>query len=381
MQRDVGGCAVALATSMDAIFCSKPGGTYFCTSDIGWVMGHSYIVYGPLIAGMATVLYEGLPIRPDGGIWWRIVEKYKVRRMFSVPTAIGVLKKQPLELMNKYDLSSLQALYLAGEPLDATPSSWISEALGMSIIDNYWQTESGWPIMTIAKHSEDKPCKLGSPGVPMYGYKVRLLNEESGTLCGVNEKGVLVIEGPLPPGCMQTIYEDDRRFVDTYWATDSPESGRPLYSTFDWGIRDEDGYYFILGRIDDVINVVGHRLGTPEIEEGISSHPNVSEMAVVCVEDRLKGQVAVAFVIPKVVANTAEARAALEAEIMSVVDQQIDSVGRPARVYVVCLLPQTRPGKLLRRSIQAICEGRDPGDLTTIEDPSSLQQVKDAWRG
>jgi propionyl-CoA synthetase len=385
VQRDVGGYAVALATSMDAIFCSKPGGTFFCTSDIGWVVGHSYIVYGPLIAGMATVLYEGLPVlatsRPDGGVWWSIVEKYKVTRMFSAPTAIRVLKKQPPELMQKYDLSSLQALYLAGEPLDETTSSWISSALGVPIVDNYWQTESGWPIMTIAKNIENKPTKLGSPGVPMYGYKVQLLNEASGELCGANEKGVVVIEWPLPPGCMQTIYGDDQRCIDTYWATHLPGSGRPVYSTFDWGIRDDDGYYFILGRTDDVINVAGHRLGTREIEESISSHPNVSEVAVVGVEDKLKGQVAVAFVIPKAADHTAQGRATLEAEIMRVVEQQIGSVGRPARVYVVGLLPKTRSGKLLRRSIQAICEGRDPGDLTTIEDPSSLQQIKDALLG
>ncbi|WP_211471883.1 propionate--CoA ligase [Collimonas humicola] len=381
VQRDVGGYAVALATSMDAIFCSKGGGTFFCTSDIGWVVGHSYIVYGPLIAGMATILYEGLPIRPDAGIWWSIVEKYKVTRMFSAPTAIRVLKKQPPELMQKYDLSSLQALYLAGEPLDESTSSWISGALGVPVIDNYWQTESGWPIMTIAKNIENKASKLGSPGLPMYGYKVRLLNESTGALCGANEKGVVVIEWPLPPGCLQTIYGDDQRCVATYWATQMPDSGRPAYSTFDWGIRDEDGYYFILGRTDDVINVAGHRLGTREIEESISSHPNVSEVAVVGVEDKLKGQVAVAFVIPKVTESSAEGRARLEAEIMRVVDQRLGSVGRPARVYVVGLLPKTRSGKLLRRSIQALCEGRDPGDLTTIEDPASLQQIKDALLG
>jgi len=378
VQRDVGGYAVALATSMDTIFCSKPGGTFFCTSDIGWVVGHSYIVYGPLIAGMATVLYEGLPIRPDGGVWWSIVEKYKVTRMFSAPTAIRVLKKQPPELMQKYDLSSLQALYLAGEPLDETTSSWIASAIGVPVVDNYWQTESGWPIMTIARNVDSRPGKLGSPGVPMYGYKVQLLNEATGELCGANEKGVVVIEWPLPPGCMQTIYGDDQRCIDTYWATQVPGSGNRAYSTFDWGIRDDDGYYFILGRTDDVINVAGHRLGTREIEESISSHPNVSEVAVVGVEDKLKGQVAVAFVIPRQAADTAQARAALEAEIMGVVDRQIGSVGRPARVYVVSLLPKTRSGKLLRRSIQAICEGRDPGDLTTIEDPASLQQIREA---
>ena len=384
VQRDVGGYAVALAASMQHVFCGKPGETYFCTSDIGWVVGHSYIVYGPLIAGMATILYEGLPVlpatsvgaTPDAGIWWRLVEKYKVTRMFSAPTAIRVLKKQPPEFMSKYDLSSLQSLYLAGEPLDETTSNWISTALGVTVIDNYWQTESGWPILSIAKGIDDKPTKLGSPGVPLYGYKMHIMNEATGEVCGVNEKGVVVIEGPLPPGCMQTVYRDDERFVKTYWSNLPTQ----VYSTFDWGIRDEDGYYFILGRTDDVINVAGHRLGTREIEESISSHANVSEVAVVGVEDKLKGQVAIAFVIPRHadVMATAETRQTLETEIMRVVDKQIGAIGRPSRVYFVTALPKTRSGKLLRRSLQALCEGRDPGDLTTIEDPTSLQQIKTA---
>ncbi|HYC42607.1 MAG TPA: propionate--CoA ligase [Noviherbaspirillum sp.] len=376
VQRDVGGYAVALAASMKYIFCGNPGETYFSTSDIGWVVGHSYIVYGPLIAGMATIMYEGLPIRPDAGIWWSIVEKYKVTRMFSAPTAVRVLKKQPPEFMKKYDLSSLKALYLAGEPLDETTSAWISSELGVPIIDNYWQTETGWPIMSVAKAVQDTPTRLGSPGVPMYGYNVKVLNESTGEVCGPNEKGVVVIDGPLPPGCMQTVYGDDERFVKTYWSNFK----QPVYSTFDWGIRDADGYYFILGRTDDVINVAGHRLGTREIEESISSHPNVSEVAVVGVEDKLKGQVAVAFAILKNAdaASTPEARKALEAEVMAVVDKQLGAVARPARVHFVNLLPKTRSGKLLRRSIQAICEGRDPGDLTTIEDPNSLQQIKTA---
>ncbi|HEY0846708.1 MAG TPA: propionate--CoA ligase [Noviherbaspirillum sp.] len=376
VQRDVGGYAVALASSMKHIFCGNAGETYFSTSDIGWVVGHSYIVYGPLIAGMATIMYEGLPIRPDAGIWWSIVEKYKVTRMFSAPTAVRVLKKQPPEFMKKYDLSSLKALYLAGEPLDETTSQWISSELGVPIIDNYWQTETGWPILSVAKGIEDKPTRLGSPGVPMFGYNVKLINESTGALCGANEKGVVVIEGPLPPGCMQTVWGDDERFVKTYWANFKEQ----VYSTFDWGIRDADGYYFILGRTDDVINVAGHRLGTREIEESISSHPNVSEVAVVGVEDKLKGQVAVAFAILKNAdpASTPEGRKALEAEVMAVVDKQLGAVARPARVHFVTILPKTRSGKLLRRSIQAICEGRDPGDLTTIEDPASLQQVKAA---
>jgi propionyl-CoA synthetase len=377
VQRDVGGYAVALAASMDYIFEGKPGETYFSTSDIGWVVGHSYIVYGPLIAGMATVLYEGTPLRPDASIWWQIVEKHKVTRMFSAPTAVRVLKKQPPELMKQHDVSSLKALYLAGEPLDESTSAWIADELGVSIIDNYWQTETGWPVLSVARGVENKPTRLGSPGVPMPGYKLKLLNEATGALCGDNEKGVIVIEGPLPPGCMQTVYRDDQRFINTYWANFATEQ---VYSTFDWGIRDSDGYYFILGRTDDVINVAGHRLGTREIEESISSHPNVSEVAVVGVEDKLKGQVAVAFVIPKLASSTAtpEARAQLEKEVWAVVDKQLGAVARPSRVHCVNLLPKTRSGKLLRRSIQALCEGRDPGDLTTIEDPASLEQIRQA---
>jgi propionyl-CoA synthetase len=377
VQRDVGGYAVALASSMKYNFCAKAGETFFATSDIGWVVGHSYIVYGPLIAGMATIMYEGLPICPDPGIWWSIVDKYKVTRMFSAPTAIRVLRKQPPEFMRKHDLSSLRTLYLAGEPLDETTSQWIADELGVPIIDNYWQTETGWPILSIAKGVEDTPTRLGSPGVAMYGYKVRLLNESTGEECAANEKGVVVIDGPLPPGCMQTVYGDDQRFVDTYWST---FIGQQVYSTFDWGVRDADGYYFILGRTDDVINCAGHRLGTREIEESISSHANVSEVAVVGVEDKLKGQVAMAFAILKDASRIAtdEDRAALEREIMGVVDRQLGAVARPARVYFVPQLPKTRSGKLLRRSIQAICEGRNPGDLTAIEDPASLQQIQRA---
>ena len=374
VQRDVGGYAVALASSMKQIFCGNAGETYFATSDIGWVVGHSYIVYGPLIAGMATIMYEGTPIRPDAGIWWSIVEKYKVTRMFSAPTAIRVLKKHPAELMKKYDLSSLKALYLAGEPLDETTSSWIASELGVPIIDNYWQTETGWPIMSVARGIENTPTRLGSPGIAMVGYNVSIINEVTGMECAPNEKGVVAIRGPLPPGCMQTVYGDDQRFVQTYWSNFAHEQ---LYSTFDWGIKDADGYFFILGRTDDVINVAGHRLGTREIEESISSHPQVSEVAVVGVEDKLKGQVAVAFVILRHpdLTGTAESRRALEVEITAVVDKQLGPVARPSRVHFVTMLPKTRSGKLLRRSIQAICEGRDAGDLTTIEDPTSLQQI------
>ena len=377
VQRDTGGYTVALASSMRHIFQGNPGDTYFCTSDIGWVVGHSYIIYGPLIAGMTTILYEGLPIRPDAGIWWSIVEKYKVTHMFSAPTAVRVLKKQDPAYLSKYDISSLKALWLAGEPLDEPTATWISGALNVPIIDNYWQTETGWPILTLCNGVEQQPSRFGSPGKAVYGYNVKLIDEATGEELTVpNQKGVVAIEGPLPPGCLQTVWRDDDRFVNTYWKS---IPGRLIYSTFDWGIRDADGYYFILGRTDDVINVAGHRLGTREIEECISSHANIAEVAVVGVADQLKGQVALAFAVPRNTTGleTPEARAALEAEVMKVVDGQLGAVARPARVHFVTVLPKTRSGKLLRRALQAVAERRDPGDLTTMEDPAALQQIKD----
>ena len=376
VQRDTGGYTVALAASLPLIFDAQPGQSFFCTSDIGWVVGHSYIVYGPLIAGMSTILYEGLPTRPDAGVWWSLVEKYKVSHMFSAPTAIRVLRKQDPALIAQYDLSSLQSLFLAGEPLDETTAQWISSALNVPIIDNYWQTESGWPILSIANGVQKQASKFGSPGLPTYGYDVKLIDESTGeALAGANQKGVVVIEGPLPPGCMQTVWRDDARFVNTYWKS---IPGKLVYNTFDWGVRDEDGYFFILGRTDDVINVAGHRLGTREIEESITSHPSVAEVAVVGVADALKGQVAMAFAVLKDPSQTPDeaSRLTLEGDIMALVDKQLGAVARPARVRFVSTLPKTRSGKMLRRAMQAVCEGRDPGDLTTMEDPAALEQIK-----
>ena len=381
VQRDTGGYAVALAASMKHIYCGNAGETYFSTSDIGWVVGHSYIIYGPLIAGMATIMYEGLPTRPDGGIWWSLVEKYKVTVMFSAPTAVRVLKKQDPALLTKYDLSSLRALFLAGEPLDEPTAQWISQGLGKPIIDNYWQTETGWPILSLCNGVEKADSKFGSPGKAVYGYDVKLLDDQTGEeLTGPNQKGVVAIEGPLPPGCMQTVWRDDARFVSTYWKS---VPGKLVYSTFDWGIRDADGYFFILGRTDDVINVAGHRLGTREIEESISAHPNIAEVAVVGVADQLKGQVAMAFAVVKDASLIADAAACLklEGEIMKLVDNDLGAVARPARVRFVTVLPKTRSGKLLRRAVQAVCEGRDPGDLTTMDDPAALQQIRDLVAG
>ncbi|MDM0044086.1 propionate--CoA ligase [Variovorax dokdonensis] len=381
VQRDVGGYAVALAASMRHIFDGRAGDTYFSTSDIGWVVGHSYIIYGPLLAGMATLMYEGLPTQgmdgqPDGAIWWRLVEKYKVTVMFSAPTAVRVLKKQDPALLKKHDLSSLRALFLAGEPLDEPTARWISDGLGVPIIDNYWQTESGWPIITLANGVEHMATKFGSPGVPMYGYKVKVVHEATGEeLTAPGEKGVVVIEGPTPPGFMQTVWNDDARFVNTYWKS---IPGRMAYSTFDWGIRDADGYFYILGRTDDVINVAGHRLGTREIEECISGHAQVAEVAVVGVADALKGQVAMAFAVPKDAGALTDAGRArsLEGEVMKRVNDELGAVARPSRVMFVAALPKTRSGKLLRRAIQAVCERRDPGDLSTMDDPASLESIR-----
>lgn len=381
VQRDTGGYAVALAASMPHIFDAKAGQTFFCTSDIGWVVGHSYIIYAPLIAGMATLMYEGLPIRPDAGIWWSLVEKYRVTHMFSAPTAVRVLKKHDPEYLRKYDVSSLQALWLAGEPLDEPTAQWISDALQVPIIDNYWQTETGWPIMTLCNGVEQQVSKFGSPGKAVYGYHVKLMDDQNGEeLVEPHQKGVLAIEGPLPPGCMQTVWGDDARFVKTYWQS---ISGKMVYSTFDWGVRDAEGYYFILGRTDDVINVAGHRLGTREIEECISALPEIAEVAVVGVADHLKGQAAMAFVVMRdaTMVVDVQQRADIEAQVMKQVDGQLGAVARPSRVVVVTALPKTRSGKLLRRALQAVAEQRDPGDLTTMEDPAALLQVKELLRG
>ena len=374
VQRDIGGYAVALAASMKHIYCGGEGETYFATSDIGWVVGHSYIVYGPLIAGMATIMYEGTPIRPDAGIWWSLVEKYKVNVMFSAPTAIRVLKKQDPAYLKKYDLSSLKHLFLAGEPLDQPTHEWIMGALGLPVIDHYWQTESGWAMLTSAPGVEQTRIKFGTPAFPAYGYNLKIFRED-GTECAPNEKGIVGVLPPLPPGCLSTVWGQDDRFVSTYFSLFK----EPLvYSSFDWGIKDDEGYHFILGRTDDVINVAGHRLGTREIEEAVQGHNAIAEVAVVGVADQLKGQEPVAFAVVKDAARiaTPELRDALEKEVKKTVDDILGAIARPKRVHFVSGLPKTRSGKMLRRSIQAIAEGRDPGDLTTIDDPSTLEQIR-----
>ena len=371
VQRDVGGHAVALALSMWAIYDIRPGQVMFSTSDVGWAVGHSYNVYGPLIAGATSILYEGLPTSPDAGVWWRICETYGVRTMFSSPTAVRVLKKQDEAWLKRYDLSKFQWLFLAGEPLDEPTARWITDGLGKTVIDNYWQTETGWPVLCLMPGVELKPVKFGSPGLPAPGYRLRVINEVTGEDAPAGEKGVLVIEPPMPPGCLTTVWRNDARFLASYFG----HFKDLLYSSLDWAIRDEDGYTFILGRTDDVINVAGHRLGTREIEEAVASHPAVAEAAVVGVQDDLKGQVPIVFATLK--AAGSDPADAATGMLRSVVDQ-LGAVARPSRVYVVGALPKTRSGKLLRRSLQALAEARDPGDLSTLDDPAALDEVKRA---
>lgn len=379
VQRDTGGYAVALAASMDYVYGAKPGETMLTTSDIGWVVGHSYIVYGPLIYGMASIVYEGLPIRPDAGIWWKIVQDNQVTTMFSSPTAARVLKKQDPKFLKMYDLSSLRYLFLAGEPLDEPTSRWLHDSLNKPIIDHYWQTETGWAILTYLPGVELKPNRFGSPGFANLGYNLKIVNETTGSFAAPNEKGVLVAVPPLPPGCLSTVWGDDQRFIKSYF-NDFKDM---LYTTSDWAVYDEDGYYFIMGRTDDVINVAGHRLGTREIEEAVSSHPAIAEVAVVGVKDELKGQVADVFATVKDPASiqTRDDQERLNKSVIDTVVQKLGPVARPARVYFVNALPKTRSGKLLRRSIQALAEGRDPGDLSTLDDPTSLEAVRKAVQG
>ncbi len=372
IQRDVGGYAVAMAMSTRMVFDIGPGQVMFSTSDVGWAVGHSYNVYGPLIVGATSLLYEGLPTNPDPGIWWRLCEKYQVRTMFSSPTGIRVLKKQDASWLKCADLSSLKWLFLAGEPLDEPTAHWITQGLGVPVIDNYWQTETGWPALTLMPGLELKPVKWGSPGLPAPGYRMKVIDEVTGQEAAPGEKGVLVIEPPLPPGCLTTVWRDDQRYIASYFS----HFKELLYSSLDWAIRDADGYTNILGRTDDVINVAGHRLGTREIEESVATYGAVAEAAVIGVKDELKGQVPVVFVTLKQGVTTTSADAARG--MQQAVTEQLGAVARPARIYVVNALPKTRSGKLLRRSLQALAQDTDPGDLSTLDDPSSLDEVRKA---
>ena len=359
VQRDTGGYAVALASSMEYLFNGKPGDTYFCTSDIGWVVGHSYIIYGPLIGGQATILYEGTPVRPDGAILWKLVEKYRVNTLFSAPTAVRVLKRQDPALLKSTTCPrcapyTWPANRWTSPPRNGSPRGWASPSSTTTGRPNRagrsCRPSPAWKAM---------PTRFGSPSFPVYGFDARIVSETTGEDLGPDQKGVVAIMPPLPPGAMSTIWGDDERFVQTYF-TSIP--GRLAYSTFDWGLVDEDGYWFILGRTDDVINVAGHRLGTREIEESVNNHAAIAECAVVGVADALKGQVAMAFAVLKnpAGAETQEGARQLEGDIMRLVEDQLGAVAKPARIRFVGALPKTRSGKVLRRAIVAVCEDAIP---------------------
>ncbi|MDO5769641.1 MAG: propionate--CoA ligase [Psychrobacter sp.] len=373
VQRDTGGHAVALATSIDYIYDGKPGETFWAISDIGWAVGHSYTIYAPLLAGMTSIMYEGLPHRPNPGIWWRIVEANKVNILFTAPTGVRMLKKQDESWLTRYNTSSVKSFFLAGEPLDEPTAEWLSNHLDVPILDHYWQTETGWPILSHVPKFADKSHKQGSPGFPMYGYRTQVVNAETGVACRAGEKGLLAIKAPLPPGCLTTVWRNDERFIKGYFSLFDGQQ----YSTSDYAVVDEDGYYCILGRTDDVINVAGHRLGTQEIEGAISEHPEVAECGVVGIHDELKGELPIAFCVlrdPSLVDDT-ENRFRIEQQIIGTVSKSLGAIARPAAVYFPKALPKTRSGKILRRAIRALAEGQEPGDMSTLDDPSAIEAI------
>ena len=378
VQRDTGGYAVALTTSMDYVYDGKAGETFWAISDIGWAVGHSYTIYAPLLAGMTSVMYEGLPHLPNPGIWWRIVEANKVNILFTAPTGVRMLKKQDESWMTRYDVSSVKSFFLAGEPLDESTANWLSQHLGVPILDHYWQTESGWPILSHTPKFNHKPHKQGSPGYPMYGYEAKVLNEETGEPCRAGEKGLLAIKAPLPPGCLTTVWRNDERFVSSYFGLFDGQQ----YSTSDYAVTDEDGYFYILGRTDDVINVAGHRIGTQEIEEAISTHPEMAECAVVGIQDELKGELPIAFCVLKDQSQveTTENRFRIEQQVIGAVVKSLGGIARPAAIYFPQALPKTRSGKILRRSIRALAEDRPTGDMSTLDNPAAIDAIKQSMK-
>ena len=369
--RDNGGHAVALHWSMKHIYDTGPGEVYWAASDIGWVVGHSYIVYAPLLAGCTTVLYEGKPVgTPDAGAFWRVISEHRVKALFTAPTAFRAIKKEDPRgnLARRYDLSGFRYLFLAGERLDPETYRWAGELLGVPVIDHWWQTETGWPIAADLMGLEALPTKAGSPTVPVPGYDVRVVDPD-GAEVAPGETGEIVVRLPLPPGCLPTLWGDDQRFVDSYL---SQHPG--FYITGDGGYRDGDGYLYVMGRIDDVINVAGHRLSTGEMEEILASHPAVAECAVIGVSDQLKGQIPRGFVVLKAGADADPA--ALSAELIQLIRDQIGPVAALRRVDVVAALPKTRSGKILRKTMRGIADGHDEPVPSTIEDPAVLGALR-----
>jgi propionyl-CoA synthetase len=368
--RDNGGHAVALRWSMQHVYDTAPGDVYWAASDVGWVVGHSYIVYGPLLLGATTVLYEGKPVgTPDAGAFWRVISEHSVNKLFTAPTAFRAIKKEDPEgrELRKYDISTLQQLFLAGERLDPDTYEWATKLLGIPVIDHWWQTETGWPIAANCLGIERLPVKAGSPTRPVPGFDVHVLREDA-TDAPRGEDGAIAIKQPLPPGTLLTLWGDDERFERSYF---SRFSG--YYLTGDGGRFDEDGYLFVMGRIDDVINVAGHRLSTGALEESIAGHPDVAECAVIGVADELKGEIPMGFAVLK--AGVDRDPAELEAELIAKVRSDIGAVASLKRVNVVLRLPKTRSGKILRSTMRAVAEGREYAVPSTIDDPAILDEI------
>jgi len=369
--RDNGGHAVALRWTMANLYDTKPGEVYWAASDVGWVVGHSYIVYAPLLTGCTTVLYEGKPVgTPDAGAFWRVIAEHKVKTLFTAPTAFRAIKKEDPEgkLAREYDLSGFKYLFLAGERLDPETYRWAGELLGIPVIDHWWQTETGWPIAADLMGLEALPTKPGSPTMPVPGYDVRIVDAD-GAEMEAGQTGEIVVKLPLPPGCLPTLWGDDERFVSSYL---SQHPG--FYITGDGGYRDHDGYLYVMGRIDDVINVAGHRLSTGQMEEVLASHPAVAECAVIGVNDAFKGQVPRGFVVLK--AGVSTEPETLSAELVQLVRDQIGPVAALRRVDVVAALPKTRSGKILRKTMRGIADGQDESAPSTIEDPAVLDALR-----
>jgi propionyl-CoA synthetase len=374
--RDNGGHAVAMAWSLPNIYGIAPGDVWWAASDIGWVVGHSYIVYAPLIHGATTVLYEGKPVgTPDAGAFWRVIEQYGVTGLLTAPTAIRAIRREDptAELVREYDLSSLRALFLAGERLDPDTYSWAVEALGVPVVDNWWQTETGWPIASNLRGFDPMPIKPGSPSSPVPGFDVRVLGDD-GHEVAANESGAICIRLPLPPGALPTLWNDDERFVASYLST-FPD----YYLTGDGGHVDADGYLYVMGRTDDVLNVAGHRLSTGAIEAALLLHPTVAECAVIGVADQIKGQVPRGFVVLKAGARAEPAQ--LSRELVALVREQVGAIAAPKDVTVVEGLPKTRSGKILRKSMREIADAGVTVVPSTIEDPTVLDRLRGALRG
>ncbi|MGE4362330.1 propionyl-CoA synthetase [Mycolicibacterium austroafricanum] len=372
--RDNGGHAVALLWSMRHIYDIEPGDVFWAASDVGWVVGHSYIVYAPLLLGATTVLYEGKPVgTPDPGAFWRVASEHGVKALFTAPTAIRAIRKEDPEgkYVGDYDLSGLKYLFLAGERLDPDTYHWASEKLGIPVIDHWWQTETGWAIAANPMGTEALPLKAGSPTVPMPGYDVRILHDH-GHECETGQEGAICIRLPLPPGTLPTLWNADDRYQASY-LTEHPG----YYLTGDGGRFDEDGYLFVMGRIDDVINVAGHRLSTGAIEEVLATHPAVAECAVIGVADEIKGQAPRGLVVVKAGASTD----GLADELVKLVRDEIGAVASFKLVDVVPALPKTRSGKILRKTMRGIAAGRDEPIPSTIEDPAVLDALSPILRG